>query len=168
MGARGERSRHSPKTETKSPASGRNEKQTLCLGQYVGAMDGIREYCNCLAPRAYITILTVPSYYSPSLWVLVPSASAERSLPVDSAGSADEKMKDASVSYSRPLIGCFPRSGSWKQGHPYTTLISFDEVPVGQALPIRLCAAPAVYQPALRADGVFASLGRGWPAILLA
>ena len=51
-------------------------------------------------------------------------------------------MKDAYVFYSRPLIECFPRSGSWKQGHPYKTLISSDEVPFGQALPIRLSAAP--------------------------
>jgi hypothetical protein len=51
-------------------------------------------------------------------------------------------MKDASVFDARPLIVRFPRSGSRKQGHPYKTLLGFDEVTVGQALPIRLSAAP--------------------------
>jgi hypothetical protein len=51
-------------------------------------------------------------------------------------------MKDASDFDARPLIARFPRTGSWKQEHPYKTLLGFDEVAVGQALPIRPSAAP--------------------------
>ena len=93
--------------------------------------------------KPYVLDQTVPPYYRPPS---TGTGTFKRRFKCRSRLAQPDremgKMKDALVRDARPFVARFPRNRSWKQGHPYKTLICPDEAPVGQAPPARLSAAP--------------------------